>query len=207
MAAYNLSVSFVAHALEFLVLAGLVVALGVAVAFLVARRYVRRRWHLVRRHPVTRGVVAAGALVTAGRERTSARATPEQLSAGSAARVRRRMWVAVEDAEHAVAHVSSHEAPVADLPSVCRSLRGLAGQLDALLSLERRLPWGTPRADGLRTQVAELIGACRDVQAAALRAGSDAAEPQVRALVRRAAEEVDIASAGLARLRSVTQPR
>jgi hypothetical protein len=200
-------VTFVAHVLEFLVAAGLVVALGLAVAFLVGRRYVRRRWRLVRGHPVTRGVVAAGTFALAGRERHGARATPEQLSTGTAVRVRRRMWLAVEDTEAAVAHASSHEAPVADLPSVCRSLRGLADELDGLLRHERRLPSGTRRADGLRTQVAELIGACRDVQAAALRAGSDATEPQVRALVRRAAEEVDIASAGLARLRSLTQPR
>ncbi len=117
------------------------------------------------------------------------------------------MWVAVEDAETAVDHASSHEAPVADLSSVCRSLRGLAGELDGLLRLERRLPTSTPRADGVRNQVAELIAASHDVQAAALRAGSEAAEPQVRALVRRAADEIDIASAGLARLRSVAQPR
>ena len=174
---------------------------------MLARRYVRRRWHLVRGHPVTRGALAAGAFVWAGRERYWARATPEHLSNGSATRVRRRMWVAVEDAEKAVAHASSHDAPVADLPSVCRSLRALAGELDGLLRLERRLPWGTPRSDALRSQVAELIGASRDVQAAALRAGSDAAAPQVRALMRRAAEEIDIAAAGLARLRSVAQPR
>jgi hypothetical protein len=200
-------VTFLAHALEFLVAAGLVVALGLAVAFLVGRRYVRRRWRLLRGHPVTRGVLAAGSFAMAGRERAATRATPYELSTGSAARVRRRMWVSVEDAEAAVAHASSHEAPVADLPSVCRSLRGLAGELDALLRHERRLPSSTPRADGVRNQVAELMGACRDVQAAALRAGSEAAEPQVRALVRRAAEEIEIASAGLARLRSVAQPR
>ena len=197
---------FAVHALEFLVIAGLFVAVVLAVSFVLARRYVRRRWHLVRGHPVTRGVMAAGAFAWAGRERYWARVTPEQLTTGSAARVRRRMWVAVEDAEKAVAHASSHDAPVADLPSVCRSLRGLAGELDGLLRLERRLPGGTPRSDGLRSQVAELISAARDVQAAALRAGSDAAEPQVRALVRRATEEIDIASAGLARLRSLAQP-
>jgi hypothetical protein len=199
-------VSFVTHVVEVLLVAGVFVALGLAVAFLVGRRYVRRRWHFVRGHPVTRGVLAAGSFALAGRERYGTRATPQQLSTGSAARVRRRMWVAVEDAEAAVDHASSHEAPVADLPSVCRSLRVLAGELDGLLRHERRLPSGTPRADGLRSQVAELIGASRNVQAAALRAGSEAAEPQVRALVRRAAEEVDIASAGLARLRSVAQP-
>jgi hypothetical protein len=195
------------HVLEFLVIAGLVVGGTLAVAFMLARRYVRRRWHLVRRHPLTRGAMAAGAFVLAGRERSWTRATPDQLSSGSAARVRRRMWVAVEDAEKAVAHASSHHAPVADLPAVCRSLHGLAAELDGLLRHEHRLPAGTHRTDALRGQVAELIGAARDVQAAALRAGSEAAEPQVRALVRRAAEEIDIAAAGLARLRSVAQPR
>lgn len=199
--------SFVAHALEFLVIAGLFGALVLSVGFLLARRYIRHRWNSLRGHPATRGVLAAGAFVRAGRERAWARATPEQLSVGSTGRVRRRMWVAVEDAEEAVAHASCHDAPVAELPSVCRSLRGLASELDGLLRLEQRLPRGTQRSDGLRSQVAELIGAARDVQAAALRAGSDAAEPQVRALVRRAAEEIDIASAGLARLRSVAESR
>jgi hypothetical protein len=196
---------FVVHVIEFLVIAGLVVALGVAVAFVLGRRYVRRRWKFVRGHPVTRGALAAGAWVTAGRERASAARTPAQLSAGSAARVRRRMWVAVEDAEHAVAYASAHEAPVAELPSVCRSLRGLANELDSLLRHERRLG-ATPRTDGVRRQVAELVGASRDVQAAAIRAGSEATEPQVRALVRRASEEIDIASAGLAKLRSLANP-
>jgi len=200
-------VSFLEHVLEFLIIAGLVVGGTLAVAFVLARRYVRRRWHFVRRHPLTRGAMAAGAFVLAGRERSWARATPEQLSSGSAVRVRRRMWVAVEDAEKAVAHASSHDAPVADLPAVCRSLHGVATELDGLLRHERRLPSGTQRTDALRGQVAELIGAARDVQAAALRAGSESAEPQVRALVRRAAEEIDIAAAGLARLRSLAQPR
>lgn len=199
--------TFVAHVLEFLVIVGLVVGGALAVAFVLARRYLRRRWHFVRRHPLTRGAMAAGAFALAGRERYSAKATPEQLSRGSATRVRRRMWVAVEDAEKAVAHASFRDAPVADLPSVCRSLHGLAGELDGLLRHERRLPQGTQRSDTVRGQVAELIGAARDVQAAALRAGSEAAEPQVRALVRRAGDEIDIASAGLARLRSVAQPR
>jgi hypothetical protein len=196
---------FVVHVLEFLVIAGLVVGLALAVAFVLGRRYVRRRWNLVRRLPVTRGALAAGTWAIASRERAAAARTPAQLSAGSAARVRRRLWVAVEDAEHAVAHASAHDAPVAELPSVCRSLRGLATELDALLRHERRLG-GAPRTDGLRRQVAELIGASRDVQAAAIRAGSEATEPQVRALVRRASEEIDIASAGLARLRSMANP-
>ncbi len=195
--------SFLAHALEVLLVVALVGAAALAVAFVLVRRYVRRRWSLLRGHPVTTGVLAAGALATAGRDRVWSRSTPEQLSRGNPARVRHRMWVAVDDAEKAVAHASSHDAPVAELPSVCRSLHGLADELDGLLRHERRLPRGTERSDGLRRQVAELIGASRDVQAAALRAGSDATEPQVRALVRRAADEIDIASAGLARLRSL----
>jgi hypothetical protein len=116
------------------------------------------------------------------------------------------MWVAVEDAERAVAHADAHDAPVADLPAVCRSLRTVAGELDGLLRLERRLPSGSRRSDDVRGQVAELIGAARDVQAAALRAGSDAAAPQVGSLVRQARDELEIVSTALARLRSVAPP-
>ena len=199
--------SFFVHVIEFLLIAALVGAGALAVAFVVARRYLRRRWHLVRGHVAWRGVLAGFALASAGRERYWARATPEQLSSGSSARVRRRMWVAIEDAESAVAHASSHEAPVADLPSVCRSLRGVAGELDGLLRLERRLPrGGAPRTDTLRIQVAELIGAARDVQAASLQAGSEAAEPQIRALVRRAGDEVDLVATAVSRLRSLAPP-
>ena len=199
--------SFAAHVLEFLVIAGLMTGLALAAAFLVARSYVRRHWRLVRGHVATRGLLATLSLLAAGRERYAARATPEELSRGTAARVRRRMWVAVEDAEAAVAHAESRDAPVAELPSVCRSLRTVAGELDGLLRLERRLPGGTGRPDAVRVQVTEVIGAARDVQAAALRAGSDATGPQVRALVRRASDEVEIVSAALTRLRSLAQPR
>jgi hypothetical protein len=199
-------VTFVAHVVEFLLIAGLAAALALGAAFLIARSYVRRHWRLVRGHVATRGVLATVALAAAGRERYAGRATPEELSRGAAARVRRRMWVAVEDAEVAVAHAGSHDAPVAELPAVCRSLRTVAGELDALLRLERRLPRAAARTDPLRHQVAEVITAARDVQAAALHAGSDATEPQVRSLVRDARNEVDIVSSALSRLRSLAQP-
>jgi len=194
------------HVLEFLFVAGLVALLALGAAFLLARRYVRRRWRLVRGHVATRGILAGLTVLAAGRDRYATRATPAELSRGSASRVRRRMWVAVEDAEAAVAHASSHDAPVAELPSVCRSLRCVAEELDGLLRMERRLPAGTERADTVRVQVADVIGAARDVQAAALRAGSDAAEPQVRSLARQARDEVDIVSAALSRMRSLAQP-
>jgi hypothetical protein len=200
-------VTFAAHVLEFLVIAGLVVLLALVAAFMIGRSYVRRHWRLLRGHVATRGLLATLALLAAGRERYAGRATPEDLSRGATSRVRRRMWVAVEDAEIAVAHADSHDAPVADLPAVCRSLHAVACELDGLLRLERRLPQGADRADAVRRQVAEVIGAARDVQAAALRAGSDATEPQVRSMVRHARDEVDIVSAALARLRSLAQPR
>jgi hypothetical protein len=199
-------VTFVAHVFEFLLIAGLVVLLVLAAAFLVARSYVRRHWRLLHGHVAVRGALATLALLAAGRERVAGRASPEDLSRGAAARVRRRMWVAVEDAEIAVAHAESHDAPVAELPAVCRSLHTVAGELDGLLRLERRLPQGASRGEAVRRQVAEVIGAARDVQAAAVQAGSDATEPQVRSLVRHARDEVDIVSAALSRMRSVAQP-
>ena len=190
------------HVLEFFLIAGFVVALGLVAAFFVARGYVRRHWRLLHCHVAVRGVLATVALVAAGRERYAGRATPEDLSRGATARVRRRMRVAVEDAEIAVAHAESRQAPVAELPAVCRSLQRVADELDGLLKLERRLP---PGAD-VRRQVAEVIGAAHDVRAAAVRAGSDATEPQVRSLVRHASDEVDIVSTALAAMRSVARP-
>lgn len=200
--------SFVAHVVEFLLAVALVGALALGAAFVLARAYVRRHWHVARHHPAVRGVLAGLALLAAGRERYWARLSPAELSRGSSARVRRRLWLAVEDAERAVAHADGRDAPVADLPAVCRSLRSVAGELDGLLRLERRLPSGSGprRSDALRVQVADVIGAARDVQAAALRAGSDAAAPGVRSLVRQAADEVEIVSTALARLRSVAPP-
>ncbi len=197
--------TFLVHAAEILLLAALLGALGLAVAFLLARAYVRRHWRLVRGHVVTRGLLAGLALAAAGRERVSSRATPEQLSQGPAARVRRRLRVAVEDAELAVAHADARDAPVAELPAVCRSLRSVAGDLDGLLRHERRLPSGS-RPDTVRRQVADVIAAARDVQAAALQAGGDATEPQVRSLVRQASDEVEIVSSALSRLRSLAPP-
>lgn len=198
--------TFAAHVLEFLVIAGVVVLGALAAAFFLGRAYIRRHWRLVRGHVAARGLMASLAWLAAGRERYGTRSTPAELSQGSASRVRRRMWVAVEDAEAAVAHADAHDGPVAELPAVCRSLHGVAGELDKLLRLERGMPRHTTRTDAVRSQVAEVIGAARDVQAAALRASSDATEPQVRSLVRHARDEVDIASAALSRLRSLAQP-
>ena len=55
-------VTFVAHVLEFFVIAGLVVVLGLTAAFLVARSYIRRHWRLLHGHVAVRGVLATLAL-------------------------------------------------------------------------------------------------------------------------------------------------
>jgi hypothetical protein len=197
-------VKFLGDLLLIVVILGGSALLLLAAGILVARHFLRRRWRSVKSHPATLGVLATASLVTAWRERAGARVPPEALSLGTASRVRRRMWVAIEDAEEAVQHADAVNAPVAELPSVCRSLRVVGTELDGLLRLERRLPRDQGRPDNVRAQVAELITAAREVQLAALRSGGDATEPQLRALVRDARDEVDIVASALARLRSVT---
>ncbi len=196
--------SFLAHALGVLVIVGCVLALGAVAAFFVVRRVVRRRWREVRGHAVTRGVLVGASTFTAWRERAGTRAHSAELRHVGAARTRRVMWRAIEDAEEAVQHADARHTPVAELPAVCRSLRHVGGELDQMLRLERRLPSGHSGPDAVRTQVAEVIRAARDVQSAALRACSDATAPQIQSLVRTAREEIEIVGAALSRLRSVT---
>ena len=195
--------SFVAHALVVLLIAGGVMLLGTLAAFFAVRRLARRRWREVRAHAVTRGVLAGVSTLTAWRERRGLRAPSEELGHVTAARARRLMWMAIEDAEAAVQHADERHAPVAELPAVCRSLRHVGGELDQMLRLERRLAAGQVGPDAVRTQVAEVIRAARDVQSAALRACSDATAPQIHSLVRTVREEIEIVGAALSRMRSV----
>ena len=190
--------------LAVLVVAGGVLLVGAVISFFVVRRIVRRRWRSVRTHVATRGALTTLSMMATWRERVGARATPEQSSHGTAARARRKMWIAIEDAEAAVQHADALNAPVAELPAVCRRLRNVAGELDHLLRLERRLPPGPDRPDAVRMQLAEVIRAAHDVQSAALHASSDATEPQIRSLVRDARDELEIVAAALHRMRSVT---
>lgn len=196
--------SFLAHAFIVLVVAGGLLLAAAAISFVVVRCLVRRRWERLRGHAATRGLLSTLSLAVAWRDRVGARATPGELSGGSAARARRHMWIAIEDAEAAVRHADELNAPVAELPAVCRSLRRVGGELDTLVRLERRLPPGRNRPGAVRGQVAEVIRAARDVQFAALEASGDATAPQIRSLVRDARDEVDIVATALARMRSVT---
>jgi hypothetical protein len=197
-------VSFLLHAVAILALAGALVALAVVVAISLVRRRVRRTWQRVQSHVVTRGLLAAPSFLAAWRDRFEERATPEASSLGTAARARRRMWIAIEDAERAVDHADSLDAPVAELPSVCRTLRRAGEELDHLLRMGRRLPVDPSRPDRVRRQVTDVIHAARDVQSAAVCACSEATEPRIRSLVRDARDEVQIVAAALSRMRSVT---
>jgi hypothetical protein len=196
-------VSFLAHALVVVLIAGGIMLLGTVAAFFVVRRLARRRWREVREHAVTRGVLSGLSTLSAWRERRGVRVPSHELSHVTAARARRLMWMAIEDAEAAVKHADASHAPVAELPAVCRSLRRVGAELDRMLRLERRLAADQGGPDAVRTQVAEVIRAARDVQSAALRACSDATAPQVHSLVRTAREEIEIVGAALSRMRSV----
>ncbi len=146
--------SFLAHALAVLLIAGSVIALGAVAAFFLVRRVARRRWREVRGHALTRGVLVGASTFTAWRERGGVRVPSAELRHATAARTRRLMWRAIEDAEEAVQHADARHAPVAELPAVCRSLRHVGGELDQMLRLERRLPAGQGGPDAVRLQVA-----------------------------------------------------
>jgi hypothetical protein len=197
-------VSFLLHAVVFMALAGVFVFVAVVAAAYLVRRRVRRTWDRVQRHVVTRGVMAAPSVLAAWRDRFEERARPEEVSLGPPARARRHMWIAIEDAERAVQHADSINAPVAEFPSVCRALRRAAEDLDHLLRVGRRLPADPHRPDSVRLQVAELIHAAREVQSAAVCACSEANEPRLRSLVRDARDEVQIVAAAVTRMRSLT---
>jgi hypothetical protein len=190
-------VSFVAQVLLIVVVTGLVVLAAGVAAYVV----LRRRWRRIRNHAATRGVLATLSMVSTWRDRFVGRAVPEVAPRGPAGRARRRMWAAIADAEEAVQHADSLDAPVADLPAVCRSLHRVGGELDHLLRLERRLPG---RSDAISAQVADVVHAARDVQAAALSVCTDTTEPQIRALMRQARDEIEIVASTVSRLRAIT---
>jgi hypothetical protein len=202
--AYTFRVSFLAHVVEVLLVVAVLFLLGALATFVLLRRRARRRWNRWQVHPATRSVLAAAALLTGWRERRTGDRDAPAFGRGTAARARRRLSVALRDAEEAVGYASSRQAPVGELPAVCRTLRSVGDELDGLLRLQGRLPVRRQRVDAIGAQVREVVDAAHDIQAAALRACSDANEPRLRALVRDVRDEVDIVAAGLARLRSVT---
>jgi hypothetical protein len=208
-------VSFLADLLVVVLIGGAVVLLAAVATFFLIRRRVRRQLRRVQDHVATRGLLATLSMLAQWRGSTQwgapaqwqrRRVSPDGLRHGSTARVRRQMWTAIEDAEEAVRRAEALNAPVADLPGLCRTLRRVGGELDHLLDLERRLPADHERPDELRRQLTQVVRAAGDVQSAALRACSEATGPQVHSLVRDVRDEVEIVAAALSRLRSVTSP-
>jgi hypothetical protein len=202
--------SLLVHVLVVLLVAAAVFLAAAAAVFFVVRRRVRRQWRRLRALAVGRTVLAAWSARGEWRGRAGSRR-----GAGSFGRrattgrahhqtLQRQMWTAIEDAAEAVDHAGSLNAPVAELPAVCRTLRRAGDELDRLLALGGRLPAGRSETDGVEAQVVELTRAARDVQAAALRACGDVTGPRVRSLVRDARDEVEIVAVALARLRSLS---
>jgi hypothetical protein len=195
-------VSFLADVLVVMMVAVALMVAGAATAFVLVRRRARRQWRRLQAQVSSRGGRALVSAFMTWRDRVGEGSS----FGGAAGRARPRMWSAIEDAEAAVEHASSRNAPVAELPSVCRSLRRVGGELDQLLAMEQRIPRHHLRSAAARAQAAEVVQAAADVQSAALRACSDATELQVRSLVRQAGDEVEIVSAALTRLRSLSSP-
>jgi hypothetical protein len=194
--------SLLMHAAEVLVAAATVALVVGAAAFFVVRRRIRRHWHRVRDHVATRTVLSGLSMLGAWRARATD--APTRHRRGGAAGRARDMWTAIVCAEEAVDLARSLNAPIAELPAVCRNLRAVGDEIDRLLRLEPRMSMGQGVSDDIGAQVAEVIRAARDVQAAALQSCRDATEPGVRSLVREARDEVEILGAALARLRSLS---
>ena len=112
------------------------------------------------------------------------------------------MWTAVEDAEIAVAHADSHDAPVAELPLGVPLAPHCRQRARRALARERRLP-AEARPEAVRRQVADVITAAHAVQSAALARAVTPRHPGSAALVQQAGDEVQIVSAAVSRLRSL----
>jgi hypothetical protein len=190
------------HAAEVLLVAAMTALVAGVAAFFLVRRRIRRHWHRVRDHVATR--TALSGLSMLGTWRARATGGSASYRRGRSAGPARDMWTAIVGAEKAVDLARSLDAPIAELPAVCRNLRAVGDEIDQLLRLEPRMSVGQGGSDDVGAQVAEVIRAAGDVQAAALGACRDATGPRVRSLAREARDEVDILGAALARLRSLS---
>ncbi len=170
-----------------------------AVVGLLGWRALRRRWRVLRTRLAGGGVAALWAIGTVGTARRRVRPSHAEVYSWSPLRARREMWRAVDVAESAVRVADVAGAPVAELPSLCRRLHGVAADLDSVLRVEPAHSGGDSGANHVRAQVAAVIDAATEVQRAAVTSANDAHAPRVRALTRDALDEVDCLAAGLDR--------
>ena len=146
-----------------LVFGFLVMATLVTGAFLLWR-YGRRKWRAFHSHGAVVGAMALWDATSGGFLRPRSPMTPTDATQWRAAKVRKEMWRAVDQAEAAVRAADGVGAPIAEMPSLCRSLRTAAIGLDQVLRVE---PAGMVPPP-LAAQALDITRAARDLQDAAV---------------------------------------
>ena len=179
-------------------LAGLV-SLAVLTGGFLLWRFARRRLLAFRSHGAVIGATAVWDAAASNRwNRSGELATPDVLGQWSSTRTRKEMWRSVDRATAAVRTADDIDAPVAELPSLCRRLQAAATDIDKVLRVDpaARVPVA------LRDQVVEVMRAADDVQQAAVVSAGEAGSRRVRELTEDAGHELALLDAGLASMRA-----
>lgn len=148
-------------------LGSVIVVLAVAVAATVAVRALRRRLRAARAALLDR----AGGIV-------------EQVASPqwwAVQRTRRRLSGAVSAAERAVAAAQRVDAPLGELPLLCRQLRGTSRLVDA--ELRAAAVSGAQPSRRVMDHVADVARASGDIRAAVEAAVHDTVQPQLEPLI------------------------
>ena len=119
-------------------------------------------------------------------------------SVREARRGRRAMWRAVDAAERAVQHARAGTAPIAELPVLCRRLRGLAEVIDRSLLISSRAG-SAVGFDG--REIGELVRTAQEIERAASSSLREVTAPLARRLAEDARRETQALEAGLGQLR------
>jgi hypothetical protein len=182
--------SFVLGGIVALVLgAGFVCLLGYA-----AYRIVRRRWRIIATHTVVKGMGGVWSTMTSNDlQGLGRRLGSLDTSSFRSLATRRRLWRAVQAAEHAVAGAESIGASVGELPALATRLHANAERLDTLLAT-RIVPG--PQARTLRAQLDESILAADSIRDGAVLAAQAVSAPATAALALDAEHEMQSLAAG-----------
>jgi hypothetical protein len=117
-------------------------------------------------------------------------------------RARRRLWSAVEHAEHAVRTADAAGAPVGELPLLVGRLQATA------IDVDRGMPLTAARAGGAtEAAVDQLIEAARRVERAATAAVEELVAPRVDALAQELSREAEALGAAVEHLQHLRHPR
>ena len=121
-------------------------------------------------------------------------------------RARRELWRAVGAAEHAVAAASRGGAPTGDLDGLCRRLRQAAASVDRSLAIGQRPVAAGAGLEPAGGQVADLLSAAGQIQAAAPAALASVSRPAARELADDVPGEVVALAAGIASAADTARP-